>query len=87
VRVKDSYLSAFSAHLVGRRGKKQAMVAVAHTILVLASTLMRKRERYRDPGANYRDGYRKDQLLHRLRRRIEQLGYVVSLEPMVVAAD
>jgi hypothetical protein len=87
VRVKDSYLSAFSAHLVGRRGKKQAMVAVAHTILVLASTLMRKRERYRDPGANYLDGYRKDQLLHRIRRRIEQLGYAVSLEPMVVAAD
>jgi hypothetical protein len=72
---------------VGRRGKKQAMVAVAHTILVLASTLMRKRERYRDPGAKYRDGYRKDQLLHRLRRRIEQIGYAVSLEPMAVAAD
>jgi hypothetical protein len=48
---------------------------------------MRKRERYRDPGANYLDGYRKDQLLHRIRRRIEQLGYAVSLEPMVVAAD
>jgi hypothetical protein len=55
--------------------------------LVLASTPIRKRERYRDPGANYRDGYRKDQLLHPLRRRIEQLGYAVSLEPMAVAAD
>ena len=87
VRVKDSYLSAFYSRVVGRRGKKKAIVAVAHKILVLAYTLIRKRERYRDPGATYLDGHRKDKLLHRLRRRIEQLGYVVSLEPIAVAAD
>jgi transposase len=87
VRVKDSYLSAFYHRLVGRRGKKKALVAVAHKILVLAYTLIQKRERYRDPGATYLDGHRKDKLLHRLRRRIEQLGYAVSLEPMAVAAD
>ncbi len=87
VRVKDRYLSAFYGRLVGRRGKKKAIVAVAHKILVLAYTLIRKRERYRDPGANYLDGYRKDKLLHRLRRRIEQLGYAVNLEPIAVATD
>jgi transposase len=86
VRVKDSYLAAFYGRLVGRRGKKKAIVAVAHKILVLAYTLIRKRERYRDPGATYLDGHRKDKLLHRLRRRIEQLGYAVNLEPMAVAA-
>ncbi len=87
VRVKDSYLSAFYSRLVGRRGKKKAIIAVAHKILVLAYTLIQKRERYRDPGATYLDSHRKDHLLHRLRRRIEQLGYAVSLEPMAVAAD
>ena len=87
VRVKDSYLSAFYARLVGRRGKKKAIVAVAHKILVIAYTLIRKRERYRDPGANYLDGYRKDKLVHRLLRRIEQLGYAVNLKPIAVAAD
>lgn len=86
VRVKDSYLSAFYGRLVGRRGKKKAIVAVAHKILVLAYTLIRKRERYRDPGAAYLDDHRKDKLLHRLRRRIESLGYAVNLEPLEVAA-
>jgi transposase len=86
VRVKDSYLSAFYGRLVGRRGKQKAIVAVAHKILVLAYTLIRKRERYRDPGAAYLDSHRKDKLLHRLRQRIEQLGYTVNLEPMVAAA-
>lgn len=86
VHVKDSYLAAFYARLVGRRGKKKAIVAVAHKILVLAYTLIRKRERYRDPGAAYLDEHRKDKLVHRLRRRIEQLGYSVNLEPMALAA-
>lgn len=86
VRVKDSYLSAFYGRLVGRRGKKKAVVAVAHKILVLAYTLIRKRERYRDPGAAYLDEHRKDKLVHRLRRRIESLGYAVNLEPLAAAA-
>lgn len=87
VRVKDSYLAAFYSRLVGRRGKKKAIVAVAHKLLVLAYTLIRKGERYQEPGATYLDERQQDRLLHRLRTRIERLGYVVSLEPRAVAAD
>jgi transposase len=86
VKVKGSYLAGFYQRLVARRGKKKAIVAVAHKILTIAYTLLRKRERYREPGIAYLDERRKDQLLNRMQRRIEQLGYRVSLEPIAAAA-
>ena len=86
-RVKDSYLSSFYSRLVGRRGKKKAIVAVAHKLLVLAYTLIRKGERYQEPGAAYLDERLQERLLHRLTSRIERLGFTVNLEPRAVAAD
>lgn len=86
VKVKGSYLAAFYQRLVVRRGKKKAIVAVAHKLLVLAYTLIRKRERYCEPGSSALDERRKDHLLHRMRHRIEQLGYQVHLEPLPAQA-
>ena len=82
VKVKDSYLAAFYRRLVARRGVKKALVAVAHKLLRLAYTLLCKREPYREPSATYLDERRRDHLLNRMRHRIEQLGYRVSLEPL-----
>ena len=48
VKVKGSSLAAFYHRLVGRRGVKKAIVAVAHKLLTLAYTLLRKREPYRE---------------------------------------
>lgn len=87
VRVKGTWLAAFYGRLVARRGKKKAIIAVAHKLLVLAYTLIRKRERYREPGAEYLDTRQQDKLLNRLRAKIERLGYIVNLEPRAVAAD
>jgi len=81
VKVKDSYLGIVYRRLVGRHGVKKAIVAVAHKLLVIAYTLLSKREHYQDPGPNYLDARRKDQTVRRLRDRIEQLGYAVNLEP------
>ncbi len=82
VQVKDSYLAAFYQRLVARRGVKKAIVAVAHKLLTLAYTLLRKREPYQERGAAALDERRKDQVLHRMQRRFEQLGYKVHLEPL-----
>jgi transposase len=86
VKVKDSFLAAFSHRLVARRGVKKAIVAVAHKILTLAYTLLRKREPYQERGAAAVDARRKDQLVHRMQRRFEQLGYKVHLEPLTSVA-
>lgn len=86
VKVKDSYLAAFYHRLVARRGVKKAIVAVAHKILTIAYTLLRKREVYRERGAAAVDERRKDQIVHRMQRRFEQLGYKVHLEPIPLLA-
>jgi transposase len=82
VKVKDSSLAAFYHRLVARRGVKKAIVAVAHKILTLAYTLLRKREPYQERGAAALDERHKDQVMHRMQRRFEQLGYKVHLEPI-----
>jgi transposase len=86
VKVKDSYLAAFYQRLVARRGVKKAIVAVAHKLLTLAYTLLRKREPYQERGAAALDERQKDRVLLRMQRRCEQLGYKVHLEPIPAAA-
>jgi transposase len=86
VKVKDTYLAAFYHRLVARRGVKKAIVAVAHKLLTLAYTLLRKREVYQERGAGVVGERHKDQIIHRMQRRFEQLGYKVHLEPIMSTA-
>ena len=86
VKVKASSLAAFYQRLVARRGVKKAIVAVAHKLLVIAYTLLRKRERYQERGAAALDERRKDQVLQSMQRRFEQLGYKVHFEPITAQA-
>jgi transposase len=81
VRTKDSYLAACYGRLVGRRGKKKALVAVAHKLLMLAYTLVRKGERWVESGTTYLDERQQDRVVHRLTSRSEHLGYHVNLDP------
>jgi transposase len=80
VRCKNTFFQAVYRRLAQRRGKKKAIVAVAHKILKAAYHVLCQQQPYRDLGANYLDERHSDKLLNRLRRRIEQLGYQVSLE-------
>jgi transposase len=51
VRKRDCYLAAQYRRLVKRRGDKKAIVAVAHSILVIASHVLRDGQSYREVGA------------------------------------
>jgi transposase len=86
IKSKDTFLAAFYRRLAGRRGKKKAIVAVAHKILVIVYSVLSRGELYQERGAAALDERQKDRLLERLQRRIAQLGYSVSLEPMDAAA-
>jgi len=83
---KRTYLSAQYHRLAGRRGKKKAIVAVAHSILVIAYHLLREQSQYKDLGGNYFDERDKEVISHRLVRRLEKLGYEVSLQPKTKVA-
>jgi transposase len=80
-RTKDTYLSALYHRLAGRRGKKKAIVAVAHAILVIVFHLIMRNEPYREVGGDYFDRQDPETTAKRLAKRIEKLGYQVSLQP------
>lgn len=86
VKKSETFLARFYHRLAARRGKKKAIVAVAHKLLVIVYTLLKTGECYQERGAAALDERQKDRLLHRLQRRIAQLGYTVSLEPNPVVA-
>lgn len=66
---------------------EKALVAVAHSLLVVANHLIKKQETYRELGGNYFDQLNPKATEKRLVRRLEQLGYNVGLDrPMSVAA-
>ena len=81
---KNTYLSAQYHRLAGRRGKKRAIVAVAHSILVIAYHMIIRKEPYRELGGDYFDKRRPEATAKRLVRRLEQLGFQVSLEQLMV---
>lgn len=80
-RTKGSYLSAQYHRLAARRGAKRAILAVAHSILVIIYHLLRDGTTYQDLGGNYFDQQNPQAVLRRSVRRIEGLGYKVTLEP------
>jgi transposase len=81
-RTKGTYLSALYQRLATRRGRKRAIMAVAHAIVVSAFHMLFRHEPYRELGAIYFDEQRRNYLVNHLTRRIERLGYHVQLEPV-----
>lgn len=81
-----TYLAAQYRRIGGRRGKKRAAVAVAHSILTIAYHLISRQEPYKDLGADYFDKQRPESVKKRLIKRLEKLGYQVNLEPHPVAS-
>ena len=81
-RTKNTYLSAQYRRLASRRGKKRAAVAVDHTILVIAYHLLQRSCGYEELGGDYFDKRDRQAVERRLVRRLEGLGYKVSLDPV-----
>ncbi len=79
-RAKRTYLSAHYHRLAARRGGKRAALAVAHTILISAYYMMQREQPYNDLGGNYFDERDRRHVERRLVRRLERLGYAVTLE-------
>jgi transposase len=77
----DSALAAQYRRIMRHRGHKKAVVAVAHSILVVAYHLMSRRTTYRELGAGYFDGRRAEQATRRAIQVLERQGYRVRLEP------
>ncbi len=77
---KNNYLSALFRRLAARRGVKRATIAVAHALLCIAYRILRDPVQYRDLGPDYFDQLHPMRLKNRLVKRLEGLGFQVTLE-------
>jgi len=73
-------LAARFHRLAARKGKKRAIVAVAHTILVSLYHMLKHHQPYRELGAEYVDRRNAAQVKRYLLKRLERLGVVVTLQ-------
>jgi transposase len=80
-RVKGSYLKDKYHRLKARRGGLRAALAIAHKILVSAYHMLAKNLPYHDLGEAYLDQISQTRTVANLKRRLERLGYKVTLEP------
>jgi transposase len=79
-RVKDDYLSAQFWRLARRIGKKKAVIAVAHSILVAAYHVIATGQPYQNLGADYFTArVDPERRARRLTRQLADLGYQVTL--------
>jgi len=79
--MKDNYLSAQYHRLARRIGKKKAVMAVSHSIIVIIYHLLRDKVPYSDLGATYFETLDKERIEKAAVRRLQGLGYKVILEP------
>lgn len=86
-RTKKSYYAALYQRLAGRRGKKRAIIAVAHSLLVTGYHLVTRQVDYQDLGREYFDQRNPEAIKRRAVKRLEQLGYQVELTPAPAPAD
>lgn len=77
---KETYLREQYRRLLRRRGKKRALVAVAHSILAIAWHLLKRNLNYIELGADYFDRLSAEEQTKRLVRRLQKLGHKVMLD-------
>jgi transposase len=82
----QTYLGARFRRLAARKGGKKAAVAVAHKIIRIVYYLLTRQTVYQDLGVSYLDQRDRLAVERRAVRRLESLGYTVTLEPAVPAA-
>jgi transposase len=84
-RTKNKYLSAQYHRIAARRGSKRAILAVGHSILTISYYLLTRHTMYEDLGPNYFDERDREGVKRRAVRRLEQLGFQVTLAPPMQA--
>jgi transposase len=83
---KNCYLSSQFFRLVKRLGRKKALVAVAHSLLVIIFHVLQHDQTYTELGGDYFDRQHVEQQRDYYLRRLQMLGLKVTVEESSVAA-
>lgn len=79
-RTKNTYLRSKYESLVRRRGKKRALVAIGHKILIAAYFILKDKTAYRELGGQYLDSRKKDRQIQRYMDKLRELGVEINTE-------
>jgi len=83
---KGSYFQAQFRRLAARRGKKRALIAVGHSMLTVFYHLLRAPVVYQELGHAYFDRLKPERYRRYLVKRLQDLGYEVTLQENQPAA-
>jgi transposase len=79
-RSKGTYLGAYYQRLRKRMGAKKAIVALAHRILIIIYHLLKDHQPYQERGPDHLEEKSAEAAKSWAIRRLEQLGYEVTLQ-------
>ena len=79
-RRQPNFFSSRYHRLVVRRGPQRAAMAVAHSMLVAIYRMLHDGAHFQDLGPNHFDERRKESLVRNSVRKLQELGYRVTLE-------
>jgi transposase len=82
-RTKKSYFHAQYARVCARRGPHRALMAVAHSMIVVGFYLIKYDSEFKDLGADFFDRRNREHATRRAVKRLNVLGYTVHLEQTV----
>jgi len=85
IKVKGGYFGAQFRRIAKRRGDKRAAIAVAHSLLTVIYYVLTRGVPYDDLGADYFDRLRPEQQARYHARRLAELGFDVTLNPIAAA--
>lgn len=85
-RTKKSYFHAEYKRIQARRGPERALLAVAHSMIIVGYYLVKNHLRFQDLGADFFDRRNRERAKCRAVKRLASLGYKVTLEEVPVAA-
>jgi len=81
-RKNGSYFKAQYRRLAGKRGKQRALLAVAHSMIIVVYHLLKNPKlEYRDLGEDYFDKRNAEETKRQLVKRLDKLGWEVKLTP------
>jgi transposase len=74
-RTKGTYLRAKYDSLVGRRGKKRALIAVGHKILCSIYHILKNKEPYKELGSAFLEERKIKNKVKYINQQLKELGY------------
>jgi len=82
-RTKNTYLRSKYDSLVKRRGKKRALIAVGHKILIAAYFILRDKKAYSDLGYCHLQQLNKERKLRYHTRQLRELGLELDVHEIL----